>query len=176
MKAKISTVKKIRILFVVALAAVVSYFALAFFGNPVSKFLCEVSAEKYVAKNYPGCYIERVGYNFKDGNFFANIQKEGSVDTNFFVYTDWLGRITYDAYESYVSSGHNTQSRMFMEYRALLDEALPQDSVDYTLDIFYGDIAHEGIYEKYAYEMVSELDGQLSDLLEQSVLTALDEI
>ncbi|MBQ3008875.1 MAG: hypothetical protein IJD80_04720, partial [Oscillospiraceae bacterium] len=51
-----------------------------------------------------------------------------------------------------VTSGHNTQNRMFMEYRGLLDEALPQESVDYTLDIFYGDIAYEGVYEKYVYE------------------------
>ena len=136
---KQSTKKVLKIVAGILLVAVISvivYFYLGFFGNPVSKILCRNSAEKYVSENYPDCHIENVGYNFKDGRYFANIQKEGSVDTNFFVYTDWLGRITYDAYESYVSSGHNTQSRMFMEYRALLDEALPQDSVDYTLDIF----------------------------------------
>lgn len=152
MTKKLSFGKKIIIFIAVVLFAIISYFALAFFGNPVSKLLCRLSTEKYVAENYPDCYIDRVGYNFKNSDFFANIKKDGSVDTNFFVYTDWFGNIGYDAYESYVASGHNTQNRMFMEYRALLDEALPQESVDFTLDIFYGDIAHEGLYEKYAYE------------------------
>ena len=152
MKKKVPVWKIVLAVATAAVFAVVLYFALAFFGNPVSKMLCRISAEKYVEENYPDCYIDRVGYNFKDGNFFANIKKDGSVDTNFYVYTDWFGNIGYDAYESYVSSGHNTQTRMFMEYRALLDDALPQKNVDYTLDIFFGDIVHEGIYEKYAYE------------------------
>ena len=101
------------------------------------------AAEKYVAQNYPNCYIENVGYNFKDGTYFANIQKEESIDTNFYVRFDWWGNLIDDAYDSYVTSGHNTTNRMFVEYRALLDEALPQDSVDFTLDIFYGDILTE---------------------------------
>ncbi len=122
---------------------VILWLYLGFFGNPVSKILAKNSAEKYVAENYPNCHIENVGYNFKDGNYFANIQKEGSEDTNFFVYTDWLGKIGYDSYESYVTSGHNTVNRMMMEYRGLLDAAIPQEDVDYTLDIFYGDILND---------------------------------
>lgn len=119
------------------------WFYLGFFGNPVSKMLANHAAEKYVAQNYPNCYIENVGYNFKDGTYFANIQKEESIDTNFYVRFDWWGNLIDDAYDSYVTSGHNTTNRMFVEYRALLDEALPQDSVDFTLDIFYGDILTE---------------------------------
>ncbi|MBP0980357.1 MAG: hypothetical protein J6Q18_02205, partial [Oscillospiraceae bacterium] len=126
-----------------ALAGVALWLYLGFFGNPVSKILCKNSAEKYVAQNYPDCYVDRRGYNFKDGSYFANIQKEGSPDTNFFVYTDWLGNISYDAYESYVTSGHNTANRMMMEYRDLLEDAIPQKDVEYTLDIFYGDILND---------------------------------
>ena len=126
-----------------AVLGIALWLYLGFFGNPVSKILANHSAEKYVAQNYPDCYIENVGYNFKDGKYFANIQKEESIDTNFFVYFDWLGNVTHDAYESYVTSGHNTSNRLFVEYRALLDKALPQDSVDFTLDIFYGDILTE---------------------------------
>ena len=73
MTKKLSFGKKIIIFIAVVLFAVISYFALAFFGNPVSKLLCRLSTEKYVTENYPDCYIDRVGYNFKDGNFFANI-------------------------------------------------------------------------------------------------------
>lgn len=149
----------------VAILLVVAYFYIAFFGNPVSKILCKNSAEKYVAENYPDCHIENVAYNFKDGNYFANIQKEGSVDTNFFVYTDWLGNIGYDSYESYVTSGHNTANRMMMEYRDLLRDTIKQEDVDYTLDIFYGDILNEyygkefynGDSEKGAYMPVEEI-------------------
>lgn len=135
--------KRFAIICCTALAGVAIYFYLGFFGNPVSKILCKNTAEKYVAEKYPDCHIERVGYNFKDGRYFANIQREGSVDTNFFVYFDWLGNIHYDAYESYVLSGHNTANRLFMEYRDLLDKALPQDELDFTIDIFYGDILTE---------------------------------
>lgn len=143
---KQSTKKVLKIVAGILLVAVISvtvYFYLGFFGNPVSKILCRNSAEKYVSENYPDCHIENVGYNFKDGRYFANIQKEGSVDTNFFVYTDWLGNIKYDSYESYVTSGHNTVNRMMMEYRDLLEDAVRQEDVDYTIDILYGDILND---------------------------------
>ena len=139
--------KLFAIILAVILLSVVLYFYLGFFGNPVSKLLMKNSAEKYVAENYPDCHIETVGYNFKDGRYFAKIQKEGSVDTNFFVYADWLGNISYDSYESYVTSGHNTANRMMMEYRDLLENAVPNQNVDYTIDIFYGDILND-YYDK----------------------------
>ena len=143
---KQSTKKVLKVVAGILLVVVISvamYFYLGFFGNPVSKLLMKNSAEKYVAENYPDCHIENVGYNFKDGRYFANIQKEGSVDTNFFVYADWLGNISYDSYESYVTSGHNTANRMMMEYRDLLENAVPKQDVDYTIDIFYGDILND---------------------------------
>ena len=135
--------KLFAIILAVILISVVLYFYLGFFGNPVSKIHCKNTAEKYVAENYPDCHIENVGYNFKDGRYFANIQKEGSVDTNFFVYADWLGNISYDSYESYVTSGHNTANRMMLEYRDMLENAVPKQDVDYTIDIFYGDILND---------------------------------
>ena len=144
MKQNIKKVLKIVAgILLVAVISVTVYFYLGFFGNPVSKLLMKNSAEKYVSENYPDCHIENVGYNFKDGRYFANIQKEGSMDTNFFVYADWLGNISYDSYESYVTSGHNTVNRMMMEYRDLLENAVPQQDVDYTFNIFYGDILND---------------------------------
>lgn len=144
MKQNIKKVLKIVAgILLVAVISVTVYFYLGFFGNPVSKILCRNSAEKYVAENYPDCYVNSRGYNFKDGRYFANIQKEGSMDTNFFVYADWLGNISYDSYESYVSSGHNTANRMMMEYRELLRDTIKQEDVDYTLDIFHGDILND---------------------------------
>lgn len=144
MKQSTKKVLKIAIgILLLALISVTVYFYLGFFGNPVSKLLMKNSAEKYVAENYPDCHIENVGYNFKDGRYFANIQKEGSVDTNFFVYADWMGNISYDSYESYVTSGHNTANRMMMEYRDMLENAVPKQDVDYTIDIFYGDILND---------------------------------
>ncbi len=137
---------------IIALTGIALYFYLGFFGNPVSKMLCKNTAEKYVAENYPHCYVGKRGYNFKDGNYFANIQCETSPDTNFFIYTDWLGNFKRDSYESYVASGHNTMNRLMMEYRALLDAAIPQEDVDYTLDIYFGDILTEGSYERYYRE------------------------
>ena len=155
---KKSTKKVLKVVAGILLVAVISvaiYFYIGFFGNPVSKLLMKNSAEKYVEENYPDCYVNSWGYNFKDGKYFANIQKEGSPDTNFFVYADWLGNIGYDSYESYVTSGHNTANRMMMEYRDLLRAAIPQEDVDYTLDIFYGDILND-YYGKDFYNGSSE--------------------
>lgn len=151
----------------VVAAGVVLYFYLGFFGNPVSKLLIKNSAEKYVAENYPHCYVNRWGYNFKNGDYFANLQCETSPDTNFFVYADWLGNIYYDSYESYVTSGRNTCNRMMMEYRALLDRAMPQESVDFTIDIFYGDILSVGSYEKYYYE---KTDGNVVAMPDEEII------
>ena len=137
---------------IITLAGIALYFYLGFFGNPISKLLCKNTAEKYVAENYPHCYVNSRGYNFKDGNYFANIQCETSPDTNFFIYTDWLGNFRRDSYESYVASGHNTQNRMMMEYRDLLDKAMPQEEVDFGIDIYYGDILSQGSYERYFSE------------------------
>ena len=136
----------------VAVLAVALYFYPGFFGNPISKILCKNTAEKYVAENYPHCHGERWGYNFKDGNYFANIRCETSPDTNFYIYTDWLGNLRRDSYDSYVTSGHNTKNRMMLEYRELLRNAIPQEDVDYTLDIFFGDILVSGSYEKYIHD------------------------
>jgi len=156
-------------LVIAAVAGTALYFYLGFFGNPVSKLLIKNSAEKYVAENYPDCYVERRGYNFKDGRYFANIQKENSPDTNFFVYADWLGNIDYDSYESYVTSGHNTANRMMMEYRDLLRGAIPRESVDYSLDIFHGDILN-GYYGKELYNYSTETDSSACMPQEEIIL------
>jgi hypothetical protein len=131
----------------IVLAAIVAgfllWFYLAFFGNPISKALAKNSAEKYIKENYPDCYIENSDYNFKDGTYFANIQKKNSIDTNFYLTFDWWGNLEHDSYDNYVTSGHNTANRLMMEYRELLREAIPQKEVDFELDIFYGDILTE---------------------------------
>ena len=75
---------------IITLTGVALYFYLGFFGNPISKILCKNTAEEYVAENYPHCYVNSRGYNFKDGNYFANIQCETSrIQISLSIPTGW---------------------------------------------------------------------------------------
>ena len=59
------------------------YFANALLGNPISKMLATNTAKKHLTKNYSNTdyYIERVAYNFKDGNYHVFIKSPTSIDT-----------------------------------------------------------------------------------------------
>ena len=39
-----------------------------------------------------------------------------------------------------------------MEYRDLLDKAMPQEEVDFGIDIYFGDILVQGSYDRYFSE------------------------
>lgn len=48
-----------------------AWFSNALNGNPISKMLAQSTAERYLAEHYGDTdyYIDRVSYNFKDGNY-----------------------------------------------------------------------------------------------------------
>ena len=131
----------------IALLIGVCGFANALTGNPLSKLLAERAAEKYLAQTYPGTdyTITDVGYNFKFGNYYAKVVSESSMDTYFTIYANMLGKVEWDTFDS-VTSGYNTQSRLWAEYRALTDQILDNPGFPYyPLDIGFGELV---IYEK----------------------------
>ena len=65
------SVKIVLILLLLILLGIVGFFAVAFFGNPVSYLLAANGAEIYLKYQYSDTdyIILKSGYNFKDGNY-----------------------------------------------------------------------------------------------------------
>ncbi|MBQ9987661.1 MAG: hypothetical protein IJP28_04710 [Erysipelotrichales bacterium] len=115
------------------------WFANALLGNPVSKMLATNTAKEHLVEVYPDTdyYIERVNYNFKDGNYYARIKSPSSIDTEFTLYITMLGELKLDTYEDVVN-GSNTARRLDTEYRNVVETIFTNSSFPYTLHIDYG--------------------------------------
>ena len=118
------------------------WFANALVGNPVSKWLATRTAERHLEEVYGDTdfEIERIGFNFKDTDYYAHIKSPSSEDSSFSLRIDMLGNLKLDTYESRVLYGGNTQNRLYMEYRALVDEVLEAPDYPFTSFIAYGDL------------------------------------
>jgi len=130
--------------FVVALAIVAGLCLLAnaLVGNPVSKWLATRTAERHLEEVYPNTdyEIERVGFSFKNTDYYVYIKSPSSGDSSFSLQIDMLGNLKLDTYESCVIYGGNTQNRLYMEYRALVDELLEGPEYPFTSYIAFGDL------------------------------------
>lgn len=115
------------------------YFANALLGNPVSKMLATNTAKKYLTETYSNTdyYIERIAYNFKDGNYHVFIKSPTSIDTEFSLYITLFGKLRLDTYED-VLNGFNTARRIEYDYRELTDTIFEHPSFPYTCHISYG--------------------------------------
>lgn len=133
----------------VVLIAGISWFANALVGNPISKFLANRSAEKYISEVYPekDFMVREVKYDFKVGGYYAKIYSPRSIDSNFELRIDFLGKVHYDTYEYEVTTGQNTADRINADYRNAVDSVLNSPLYPYNSDIGYGDI--EFIPEEY---------------------------
>ncbi len=134
----------------IALVLVVCVFANALNGNPISKMLARNAAENYLTGHYPGTdyYVERVGFSFKDTCYYAHIRSGSSVDTQFALYIDMVGNVSWDTYED-VLSGSITARRLEQEYRELTDQLLTGPTFPFQTDIAYGTLE---IYPKRAMD------------------------
>ena len=137
--------------FILALALIggIGFFANALVGNPISKFLANRSAEKYISETYPeGDFLIRdVRYDFKMGGYYAKIHSPRSIDSNFELRIDFLGKVHYDTYGYEVTTGWNTADRINADYRNAVDSVLNSPLYPYNSYIGYGDI--EFIPEEY---------------------------
>lgn len=125
-------------------------FANALVGNPVSKWLATRTAEKHLEEVYGDTdfEIERIGFNFKDINYYAHIKSPSSEDSSFSLRIDMWGNLYLDTYESRVLSGDNTARRLDAEYRVLTDEVLEAPDYPFTSFIAYGDLQFGFSYEE----------------------------
>ena len=137
--------KGLKILALAAALAIIAglcIFANALVGNPVSKWLAKRAAEKHLEEVYGDTdfEIERVGFNFKNIDYYIHIKSPSSEDSSFSLQIDMFGNLLLDTYESRVLSGENTQDRLYMEYRGLVDEVLEAPDYPFTSYIAYGDL------------------------------------
>ena len=129
---------------VVALVIVagLGWFANALVGNPVSKWLAKRTVEKHLEEVYGDTdfEVERLGFNFKDTDYYAHIKSPSSEDSSFSLRIDMFGNLKLDTYESRVLTGDNTARRLDAQYRALTDEVLEAPDYPFTSFIAYGDL------------------------------------
>ena len=124
----------------VVVLVIVIVFICAFFGNPVSRLLAARTAKGHLADHYPTYTLERVSYNFKDGNYHAHLTDSNQVDGDFYVILTPGGKLLADTYQDRVLSGENTHLRLTMEYRAMVDAVLEAPQAGLPLDFGFGDL------------------------------------
>ena len=137
-----------RVLKIVALVAAivliigVCAFANSLVGNPISKALAQKTAEKYLEETYGerDYVLERVSYSFKDGYYHAYVSSPSSIDTSFTLMINGFGKLCYDNFDSNVTNGWNTASRIGMDYRKAVDAIFDSSAFPYNEDIAYGEL------------------------------------
>ena len=80
--------------------AIILFFAVSFFGNPISKGLANKAANDYLKTHYTELELEkeRAFYNFKDAKYVVRLQDKNSPDSQFALSFDSLGHLKYDSY------------------------------------------------------------------------------
>ena len=145
-------IKYICILLCAALLVFAAYFLFAFFGNPVSWAIARINTSQYLEENFGDSHfrVNKVGYNFKTGGYYAFIDSPTSQDSYFTIYFDGWGRYRYDSYEDVVNK-YTTLSRLDSQYRELVDEKFNETNTPFDISIVFGELKVSGIYEIYTY-------------------------
>jgi hypothetical protein len=128
-------------LIALALIAFILFFANGLVGNPVSKFMANNSAKKYVETNYHNrdFKVGSASYNFKSGGYHVAVTSPSSRDTHFSISISMGGKVYNDSYSS-VTSGWNTYYRLETEYRKLVDTLFKSPNFPIAGEIDFGSI------------------------------------
>ena len=105
---------------------------LSFFGNPISRIVAEIAADKYLETHYRDLDLvrERAYYNFNDGIYIVRIWDKKSIDTKFILKFDSFGKKEYDTYNERL---FNTYSRYVLFLNALADEIAKDNGLDFEI-------------------------------------------
>lgn len=136
----------------IAIVAVLLYFAFAFFGNPISWAIARVNSSRYLEENFGDSQfqINKVGYNFKTGGYYAYVDSPISQDSYFTIYFDGWGRYLYDSYED-VTSKYTTLSRLNNQYWDLVRKNADNRNSRFDISIYFGELKVAGIKEIHTY-------------------------
>lgn len=82
------------------LLLIVMFTQFVFFGNPISRIIADMAADKYLETHYTDLDLvhERAYYDFKDGNYVVRLWDMNSIDTKFNLEYDSFGKMKYDTY------------------------------------------------------------------------------
>ena len=135
-----------------AMAAILVYIGLAFFGNPVSWTIAKINTSRYMEQNFGDSHfqVSKVGYNFKTGGYYAFIDSPTSQDSYFTIEFDGWGRYRYDTYEN-VTDGSNTLRRIDLDYSKLVDSKLQNGVSPFDTSIVIGELRPADLIEVYSY-------------------------
>lgn len=99
---------------------------LTFFGNPISRFIAEKAADKYLKTHYTELELvrERAYYDFKDSSYVVRLQDKNSIDTNFNLRFNSFGKMKHDTFDERL---FNT-FRRYMDFLDDLGEEIAQDN------------------------------------------------
>jgi hypothetical protein len=139
----------------VVFLAILWFYAHAFLGNPISKFLAVKNAEELLesGKYGEGYEVSEAGYWFKDGYYHIKAEKPESPDSAFTMYFDMRGNCYSDDFEGSVIQKGNICNRLLDEYRHLIESvSTAKEKLD--TDIIYGYIAFDDDAE--FFELSSE--------------------
>ena len=131
------TIRMIGILIIAVLLIFCGWIANGLFGNPVSALLASRGLHQYIERTYAHlCLdIDRFGYNFKTGGYFAYLVDDNSPDTAFYIDMDMLGHVQHDTYDTWVTEKRNTEQRVQEQYRTLVNSVLDSSDFSYQSDI-----------------------------------------
>ena len=84
-----------------------------FFGNPISRIIADMAADKYLETHYTDLDLvrERAYYNFKDSSYVVRLWDKKSIDTKFNLEYNSFGKMKHDTYGD----------RLFNTYRRYID-------------------------------------------------------
>lgn len=99
---------------------------LSFFGNPISRIIADMAADKYLETHYTDLDLvrDRVYYDFKDGSYVVRLQDKNSIDTKFSLKFDSFGKMKRDTYGDRL---FNT-FRRYMDFLDDLGEEIARDN------------------------------------------------
>ena len=117
-------------------------FANSLVGNPISAALARNTAKTVIKTEYPDTdyQLERVSFNFKDGNYYAYVTSESNMDGDFTPYINMLGQLTYNDHDYRVDGKSNVSRRLDMEYREAVERVLRSSTYPYYTELNYGEL------------------------------------
>lgn len=144
--------KWISIVLIVAIVALMIFFANAFFGNPISWTIARANAGRYLEENFGDSHfrITEVSHDIKTGGYYAFVDSPTSQDSYFTIYLDGWGRYYGDTYED-VTSKYTTLSRINDQYRDLVRNNATDRYYRFDISIYFGELKIAGVKEVHTY-------------------------